>query len=78
MLAKYFYMLFFIFLSSAFYSLIHCTHTRTYIRVMIKTYVFDVCICGARNEEDQFLLHVPTFIFRGVMRFENPARAHHI
>lgn len=61
MLAKYFYMLFSIFLNLAIYSLTHCTHTRTYIRVMIKMYVFDVCICGTRNEEDQFLLHVPTF-----------------
>lgn len=61
MLAKYFYMLFSIFLNLAFYSLTHCIHTRTYIRVMIKTYVFDVCICGARNEEDQFLLSLRSF-----------------
>lgn len=36
---------------------------------MIRAHVFDISICGTRNAEDPFLLHVVTSIFCGVITF---------
>lgn len=35
---------------------------------MIRMYVFDIGVCGMRNE-DRFLLHVSMFIFREITFF---------